>query len=87
MPLLLLLALWDPTLSGFLPDPVLTGGCDAVSENPALIGIGDGPPASFRFVGIGAAGESDVLTLPLAWRALTRPVYLDSAAKAGLLGR
>lgn len=87
MTLLLLLALWDPTLSGFLPDPVLTGGCDAVSENPSLIGIGDGPPASFRFVGFGAGGTSDVLTLPLAWRVVTRPVYLDSAAKAGLLGR
>jgi hypothetical protein len=87
MTLLLLLALWDPTLSGSLPDPVLTAGCDAVSENPALIALEEGSPASFRFVGFGAGGSSDVVTLPLLWRVATRPVYLDAPAKQSLLDR
>lgn len=87
MTLLLLLAIWDPTLSGFLPDPVLTAGCDAVSENPALIGFEREPPASLRFVGFGAGGASDVITVPLLWRVATRPVYLDGAAKQALLDR
>ncbi len=87
MILLLILALWDPTLSGALPDPVLSSGCDAVADNPALLGLDSAPPASFRFLGFGAGGQSDALTLPFLYRIATTPVHLDSAAKQGLLER
>jgi len=86
--LLLVVGAWLSGLGGqTMVDPVFCAGCEAVTQNPGVLAIPVGPPASFNWIAARLRLESNSFTFGDYNRYFARPTFITAADETAILGR